>query len=160
MSVYLTHEAMCPKCFRDDSLQVVYTGSAHLTSNGSEDVGDHEWDSDTTCHCGACGHSGKLETFDVEHCPMETAACLWEAFLSGYADNAERNGGMAASRTAVIELREKCELWYNYALTLGYGEPFDWEWCPWFLSQNIDGNGVICELDFDDMKKDVKELCE
>lgn len=56
-------EFHCPKCQSDSKIEVAFAGLCRLTPDGSEDVGDHEYDEDSLAQCGACGHTGRLSTF-------------------------------------------------------------------------------------------------
>ncbi len=53
----------CPKCRRDDRLQVELTTMADLTAYGTEPFGDQQWDRRSHMRCDACGHSGKVARF-------------------------------------------------------------------------------------------------
>jgi hypothetical protein len=48
---------ICPTCKSDEGLTVSFVGTARLTGDGSEDVGDHEWGSGSDCSCD-CGWQG------------------------------------------------------------------------------------------------------
>jgi hypothetical protein len=157
MSVYLTHEMKCPNCYSDESLHIHYQGTAGLTSEGSEDVGNHEWDDDSHCNCQDCGWSGTVADTKHQADPIETAMCLWEAWLQQFPANMERNGGVKETRQKVAALVDLCHYWHGYALTLGYDTPFDWGWCRFFLEQNVNADGLIERRNPDDMQEAVRE---
>lgn len=158
MSVFLEWGMLCPQCNEDDSLSVSFLGTAKLTASGTEDEGSHEWGETDACTCRACGNTGKVEDFKPAPDSFETVACLWEAFLNNHSDNAERNGGYAECRQTVISFHEKCDHWHAYALTLGFDMPFDWEWCPFFLAQCINADGMLELKNEDDLKAAIEEF--
>ena len=53
----------CPECGSEEP----FTISAHcwvdMTDEGSDEVRDLEWDNDSTCVCGACGHAALVGDF-------------------------------------------------------------------------------------------------
>jgi hypothetical protein len=53
----------CPNCHQEERFHVVALISCLVTDNGSEPVGDHEWDDDSSSHCPECGFRGKLADF-------------------------------------------------------------------------------------------------
>tara|TARA_R110002072_G_scaffold151470_1_gene300766 strand:- start:5460 stop:5663 length:204 start_codon:yes stop_codon:yes gene_type:complete len=57
---------VCPNCGRRDRLNVAFTGTALITEDGTEDVGDHEWTSESAMRCGNCGHSATVADFTEE----------------------------------------------------------------------------------------------
>lgn len=66
MSVKSSFEMACPKCGDDADLHVTFTGTCRLVGNGSEDCGDHEWDNDSLCLCGECGHELTVDDFRIK----------------------------------------------------------------------------------------------
>lgn len=66
MRVFDEWSMRCPKCGRDDGLQIVITTFARLTPDGTEDVGDHEWEDDSVCRCGHCYWAGKVSDAKIE----------------------------------------------------------------------------------------------
>lgn len=136
MSVYLEWGMMCPFCNRDDHLQIETNSMAHLRPDGTEMFGDTEWHEDSYCSCAFCNCSGKVSAFSPKVDSFETVACLWEAFINGHYEAPE---GMSAARLEVIDLHKACDRAHNYARTLGFDAPFDWEFVPFFLDMAIDG---------------------
>ncbi|KAA0573417.1 hypothetical protein [Azospirillum sp. Sh1] len=61
------HGMLCPKCGQDDCIDVAALVHVRLTGSGSDaDLsfdGSHEWDDDSRCCCGACGHGGTVSDF-------------------------------------------------------------------------------------------------
>ena len=55
----------CPACKQDDGLMVVVQAWADLSADGTEVIGDHEWDDESFMRCAHCGHSGRVEEFKV-----------------------------------------------------------------------------------------------
>lgn len=53
----------CPECGQEDRLTITALITCVVTDNGSEPVGDHEWDDDSSTHCPECGFDGKLKCF-------------------------------------------------------------------------------------------------
>ena len=53
----------CPACGREDRFKITALVTCLVTDNGSEPVGDHDWDDDSSTHCAVCGFDGKLKTF-------------------------------------------------------------------------------------------------
>jgi Zn ribbon nucleic-acid-binding protein len=66
MSVLTEWDMICPKCNRDDQLQVTVQMWALLTPDGTEPEGDQEWDSESACMCQNCGYAGQVSDFKVE----------------------------------------------------------------------------------------------
>lgn len=50
----------CPSCHDDNHLHITFTGECHLTVDGTDDDGDHEWNDDSPCRCSSCDWSGKV----------------------------------------------------------------------------------------------------
>ena len=48
----------CPQCGDDHKLDVVVTVWAHVTYDGTEPEGDHEWDGQSPCRCRMCDWQG------------------------------------------------------------------------------------------------------
>lgn len=66
MDVATWHGLKCPQCGQDDALKVKVSTWCAMLTDGTEDVGDHEWDADSDCLCD-CGHEGKAAAFSVQH---------------------------------------------------------------------------------------------
>lgn len=49
---------LCPACNKGDGLTVNFIGTCRLFPSGTDDEGDHEWDSNSQaqCNCGWFGH--------------------------------------------------------------------------------------------------------
>lgn len=63
MSVLSEWGLRCPKCERDDQLDIVALAHVRLTEDGTDHDearnGDHEWDDESDISCG-CGWEGKV----------------------------------------------------------------------------------------------------
>jgi hypothetical protein len=53
----------CPACGQQDRFKITALITCMVTDDGSEPVGDHEWDGDSTTHCPECGFDGTLKAF-------------------------------------------------------------------------------------------------
>lgn len=53
------HNLTCPSCKLTDDFRVEFIGECRLTSDGSEDGGNHEWDETSRIWCG-CGWQGMV----------------------------------------------------------------------------------------------------
>lgn len=53
----------CPKCGQEEHFRIAATISCLVTDDGSDPVGDHEWDEDSPTYCPECGFSGGLKDF-------------------------------------------------------------------------------------------------
>ena len=53
----------CPECGQRDSFNITFTGTAEVYDDGSDDVGDHEWESESDCTCSECKHGGTVADF-------------------------------------------------------------------------------------------------
>ncbi len=53
----------CPACGQEDRFKITAIITCLVTDDGSEPVGDHEWDDDSSTHCPECGFDGKLKAF-------------------------------------------------------------------------------------------------
>jgi hypothetical protein len=53
----------CPKCAQDDRFKIVALITCDVTDDGSEAVGDHEWDDTSATRCVECGFDGELKEF-------------------------------------------------------------------------------------------------
>ena len=68
----------------------------------------------------------------------QTAACLWEAVLNGPGWEGDEHGGMCELREKVCRLAPYADKAWEIAHLVGYDAPFDWEFCPAFLSRCVD----------------------
>jgi len=99
----------------------------------------------------------------------ENAACLWEAILD--ADPTEttqgdgfphvmrflaQNEGMAQLRTDVVRFAVDAEFGFSAAQEAGFPDPFDWEFCPWFVANCLQW----CESSGVSLRPDYLELCK
>ena len=53
----------CPECGGDSEIEVAATVWVRLCPDGTDASGDHEWDDDSPCRCGACGHEARVADF-------------------------------------------------------------------------------------------------
>ena len=53
----------CPKCGQEGRFKIVALITCLVTDDGSEPVGDHEWDDHSATRCVECGFSGELKDF-------------------------------------------------------------------------------------------------
>jgi DNA-directed RNA polymerase subunit RPC12/RpoP len=53
----------CPKCGQEDRFKIVALTTCLVTDDGSEPVGDHEWDDESATRCPECGFDGTLKDF-------------------------------------------------------------------------------------------------
>ncbi len=55
----------CPKCSSDEHLRVAIETWAELSVEGTDPVGDHDWNQDSGCRCMSCDFYGAVENFRV-----------------------------------------------------------------------------------------------
>ena len=53
---------LCPQCKKGDNLSISFVGTCTLMPEGTDDAGDHEWDSKSCASC-SCGWSGLVQDF-------------------------------------------------------------------------------------------------
>ncbi len=53
----------CPRCGYDERFSIVGVCTFDVTDDGSEAVGDHEWDDESTIVCASCSLLGKIKDF-------------------------------------------------------------------------------------------------
>jgi hypothetical protein len=53
----------CPRCGQEDRFKITAIISCIVTDDGSDPVGDHEWDNDSATQCLECGFDGELKDF-------------------------------------------------------------------------------------------------
>lgn len=53
----------CPKCSQEDRFKITALITCVVTDDGSEPIGDHEWDGESSTHCPECGFNGTLKNF-------------------------------------------------------------------------------------------------
>lgn len=60
----------CSGCGNKDNFRIVGLATFDVYQDGSEAVGDHEWDADSPCYCPECGRSGVVKDFcpELERC--------------------------------------------------------------------------------------------
>lgn len=56
----------CPSCGSDEGIKLEVSVMAHLSEDGTEPDGDHEWDDNSFCFCRMCQFDGKVSEFDVD----------------------------------------------------------------------------------------------
>lgn len=61
----LCEDMACPKCGHRDGFYITFTGTARVFDDTSEDIGDHEWDQDSSCICPQCNHGGTVADFTI-----------------------------------------------------------------------------------------------
>lgn len=57
----------CPKCKQEDRFKIVGMVTFDVTDDGSEAIGDHEWDRNSPCSCPECDHDGIVKNFMIEN---------------------------------------------------------------------------------------------
>jgi hypothetical protein len=57
----------CPNCEQRDAVCIQMTCMTHVTPNGSEPYGDHDWDGTSYCCCEMCGQEGTVADFAAKH---------------------------------------------------------------------------------------------
>jgi hypothetical protein len=53
----------CPSCGADDDLRVVVRVVAKLSPDGTDPLGDHDWDEQSSCMCSRCEFTGYVRQF-------------------------------------------------------------------------------------------------
>lgn len=53
----------CPACGQEDRFKITALITCVVTDNGSEPLGDHAWDGESSTCCTECGFNGKLKEF-------------------------------------------------------------------------------------------------
>lgn len=53
----------CPKCGQEDRFHITALITCIVTDDGSEPMGDHNWDDESLTHCVECSFDGKLSDF-------------------------------------------------------------------------------------------------
>ncbi len=66
-TVRTVFEMACPACGRDDALMVVIATWAHLSLDGTDPAGDHEWDDRSGCRCEACDYIATVAEFHTNN---------------------------------------------------------------------------------------------
>lgn len=56
----------CPECGQGEHLKIAAMVTCHVTDEGSEAIGDHDWGFDSHTECPDCGFEGKLRAFRCE----------------------------------------------------------------------------------------------
>ncbi len=64
-SVRSTFTMACPTCGSDEHLQVAIETWADLSAEGTNPVGDHDWNAYSGCRCTSCEFAGAVENFRV-----------------------------------------------------------------------------------------------
>ena len=69
MSVAKEWHLRCPKCGRDDQLDIEALVMVRLTPDGTDAdesiSGDHTWGDDSVIVCAACDHTAKVKDFTI-----------------------------------------------------------------------------------------------
>ncbi len=82
---------------------------------------------------------------------IEAGACLWEAYLDktisvtalAAADEWRESQGTSSLRLMILNQAENCHnAWWALHKDARMDEPFDWEFCPQFLSNWIEKGGL------------------
>jgi hypothetical protein len=53
----------CPKCGQEDEFRIACTMVCTVIDDGTEKIGDIEWDENSWCLCPRCEKDGKLKDF-------------------------------------------------------------------------------------------------
>ena len=53
----------CPRCGQEDRFKIAAVITCLVTDDGSDPVGDHDWDDNSSTQCPECGFSGTLKEF-------------------------------------------------------------------------------------------------
>jgi len=62
----------CPQCGQDNRFKIFALITCVVTNNGSEPVGDHGWDDNSSTHCPECDFDGTLKQFrNRKHLPPD-----------------------------------------------------------------------------------------
>ena len=56
-------EVCCPKCGQEDRFNITAVITCLVTDDGSEPVGDHDWDDNSSTQCPECGFCGTMKEF-------------------------------------------------------------------------------------------------
>lgn len=59
-------DVQCPRCGRDDCMEIAVTTFALLSEQGTDASGDHDWDGDSTARCVACNWTGVVAETSLE----------------------------------------------------------------------------------------------
>ena len=91
------YDLACPKCGDDDTLQLVISTWATLSTEGTEPFGDHEWDGAASCRCRSCKFTSDVRSFstvpktvtDHVRVALRTLASSCEEALDGSWDRSD-----------------------------------------------------------------------
>lgn len=107
MNVRENWNKACPKCGRDDQIEVVAHVMLRLKRDGTDadEASDrsHEWDDDSKARCDACGYEGVINNFELHPHPFApeelntilAALRLWQAMVEGRIDYFSTGNGEA-----------------------------------------------------------------
>ena len=56
-------DVCCPKCGQEDRFAITAVITCLVSDDGSDPVGDHVWNADSSTRCPDCGFSGMLKDF-------------------------------------------------------------------------------------------------
>ena len=59
-------DTRCPQCGQTDRFFIIGVAQFEVTDDGSEAIGDHEWDDTSATRCPNCGRSGSLRDFRIK----------------------------------------------------------------------------------------------
>ena len=55
----------CSACGCRDNFRVQFTGLCTVQDGGTDDIGDHNWESDSFCKCNECEEEGTVSDFNI-----------------------------------------------------------------------------------------------
>jgi DNA-directed RNA polymerase subunit RPC12/RpoP len=79
----------CPKCGHEDSFKIEATVLVLVTDDGTEDLGNSEWDADRYCECDNCRYAGTIKDFSEPAAEQDKLAAINVVLLGALID---RNG--------------------------------------------------------------------
>lgn len=59
----------CPECESEGPFRIVAEATFEVCDDGTEPIGDVEWDDDAHCQCAMCSHSGTVADFSLDRVP-------------------------------------------------------------------------------------------
>ena len=89
-----------------------------------------------------------MENLEYTADDVRDAMALWEAFLDTDQPKFEafkENEGTCACRDAIQAISKKCSRLHKMAVSYGFDDSYDWEWCPWFLRNCVKANLTVRE---------------
>jgi hypothetical protein len=67
----------CPKCDSDEAIVIEVLVWADVCFDGVEPGGERMWTDSSPCHCGLCGHFGKVRKFRTDANPKQRIRLLF-----------------------------------------------------------------------------------